>query len=101
MSEHVAWCRYQPAKGDSTKIVLCDSDAPGAFRVYRVKHKGDCEQDAHSRLVCEGVYEEKCDDVIALCRVLRAVRTLAGENPEVLKLIDEVLEEHGGMFAST
>ena len=41
MSEHVAWCRYQPAKGDSKKIVLCDSDAPGAFRVYRVKHKGD------------------------------------------------------------
>ena len=31
---YVAWCRYvnQP---NATRIQLCDSDAPGAFKVYR------------------------------------------------------------------
>jgi hypothetical protein len=28
--EHVAWCRYS-----GNTIVTCDSDAPGAFKVYR------------------------------------------------------------------
>lgn len=32
--EYVAWCRY--VQGPSaTTIVLCDSDSPGAFKVYR------------------------------------------------------------------
>lgn len=29
--DYVAWCRYT----DNGPIVTCDSDAPGAFRVYR------------------------------------------------------------------
>ena len=33
--EHVAWCRYVHRHEKPTRIVLCDSDAPGAFPVYR------------------------------------------------------------------
>lgn len=32
--EHVAWLRYDRS-GKVTRIACCDSDAPGAFRVYR------------------------------------------------------------------
>lgn len=35
VGEHVAWCRYVHAHERPTRIVLCDSDAPGAFPVYR------------------------------------------------------------------
>lgn len=35
-SEHVAWLRYNDHNGARpTTIHLCDSDAPGAFKVYR------------------------------------------------------------------
>ena len=35
-SQHVAWLRYKPGNdGRPTTIHLCDSDAPGAFKVYR------------------------------------------------------------------
>ena len=33
IDDYVAWCRYT-----KTSIVTCDSDAPGAFKVYR--HSG-------------------------------------------------------------
>jgi hypothetical protein len=34
--EHVAWMRYKKRGGsDESFLVLCDSDAPGAFKVYR------------------------------------------------------------------
>lgn len=33
--DYVAWLRYQHHDGDVTTIHVCDSDAPGAFRVYR------------------------------------------------------------------
>jgi hypothetical protein len=33
--DYVAWCRYAQGPGDSRRIVTCDSDEPGAFRVYR------------------------------------------------------------------
>lgn len=32
--EHVAWCRYVFRHEKPTRIVLCDSDAKGAFKVY-------------------------------------------------------------------
>lgn len=32
--EHVAWCRWVREDGKPTRIVLCDSDADGAFPVY-------------------------------------------------------------------
>jgi hypothetical protein len=33
--DYVAWCRYAQGPGDSKRIVTCDSDEPGAFKVYR------------------------------------------------------------------
>jgi hypothetical protein len=33
--EHVAWCRYVHIDGDPTRIVCCNSDDQGAFKVYR------------------------------------------------------------------
>lgn len=34
-AEHVAWCRYVNHNGRRpTEIKLCDSDSPGAFKVY-------------------------------------------------------------------
>ena len=35
--DYVAWLRYQHHDGDVTTIHVCDSDAPGAFRVYRAR----------------------------------------------------------------
>ena len=36
MSDHVAWLRYNNHNGQKpTTVHLCDSDAPGAFKVYR------------------------------------------------------------------
>lgn len=91
-SEHVAWCRYE-----GNTIKLCDSDSQKAFRVYRKKHVGDCASDEASRMVCEGIYIDKVDDCLELVEALRAVRTMAGENPEVVKIIDKAIEEHGGI----
>lgn len=35
-NDYVAWLRYvQGNEGRPTRIVICDSDAPGAFKVYR------------------------------------------------------------------
>lgn len=33
--EHVGWCRYQTHEGHRTSFKACDSDAQGAFKVYR------------------------------------------------------------------
>ena len=33
--EHVAWAKYVCSHEKPTRIVLCDSDKPGAFRLYR------------------------------------------------------------------
>lgn len=35
MEDYVAWCRYVNTPNGDTCIRLCDSDADGAFRVYR------------------------------------------------------------------
>jgi hypothetical protein len=32
---HVAWVRYVRHDGQPTTVQLCDSDSPGAFKVYR------------------------------------------------------------------
>lgn len=35
-AEHTAWLRYVHIDGrDESRIVVCDSDAPKAFKVYR------------------------------------------------------------------
>lgn len=62
----------------------------------RRHHGGECERDRYARDVCEGMYAEKCDDVIGLCEALRAVLALAGEDAEVRRVIEEAIAEHGG-----
>ncbi len=58
--------------------------------------KHDCADDETSQSVCEGMYLEKCDDVNGLCEALRAIYALAGENPEIAKIVQDAINEHGG-----
>lgn len=60
------------------------------------KHGGECLTDEYARAVCEGMYADKCDDVIELCAALRAVYALAGENLEVRGIVEKAIAEHGG-----
>lgn len=62
----------------------------------RKRHSGECEHDTYTRDVCEGMWQEKCDDVIGLCEALRAVLALAGENREVRAIVDKAIADHGG-----
>lgn len=62
----------------------------------RKSHSGECVNDSYSRDVCEGMYQEKCDDVLGLCEALRAVLALAGENKEVRRIVESAINEHGG-----
>lgn len=62
----------------------------------RQYHSGECEQDRYAHDVCEGMWEEKCDDVIALCEALRAVLALAGESKEVRDIVEKAIADHGG-----
>lgn len=62
----------------------------------RDHHCGECADDRYARDVCDGMWEEKCDDVIALCEALRAVLALAGENKEVRAIVEKAISDHGG-----
>lgn len=62
----------------------------------RKKHGTECEGDRYAKDVCEGMYAEKCDDVIGLCEALRAVLALVGEDKLVRKIVEEAISEHGG-----
>lgn len=95
--QHVAWCRYVTASGKATRIVLCDSDAEDAFPVFRHPHGKECQDDRYSRDVCEGMYADKCDDVIGLSNSLRAVLAIAGESKEVREIVESALLEFGGL----
>ena len=95
-STHVAWCRYVTKHERPTRIVLCDSDADGAFPVFRYPHDDECQNDCYARSVCEGMWADKCDDVVALVEALRAVYSLAGENQEVHRIVHEAIAKHGG-----
>ena len=95
-SAHVAWCRYVTKHERPTRIVLCDSDAEGAFPVFRRPHDDECTNDLYARSVCEGMLADKCDDVIALVDALRAVYSLAGENMDVKRIVHEAIAKHGG-----
>lgn len=62
-------------------------------------HGATCRADHSARDVCEGMYAEKCDDVIGLCEALRAVLALAGESAEIRQIVDDAIAEHGGVGA--
>lgn len=95
-SAHVAWCRYVTKHEKPTRIVLCDSDAKGAFPVFRRPHDRECTNDHYARSVCEGMWIDKCDDVNALVEALKAVYALAGQNKEVARIVNDVIAKHGG-----
>lgn len=95
-SAHVAWCRYVTKHERPTRIVLCDSDAEGAFPVFRRPHDDECTNDLYARSVCEGMWADKCDDVTALVDALRVVYSLAGENRDVKRIVHEAIAKHGG-----
>ena len=56
-------------------------------------HRHKDEEGAAARSVCEGMYAAKEDEKLRLKAALRAVYALAGENPEVRKIINEALDE--------
>ena len=62
----------------------------------KMKHGPDCEADPFFRDVCEGMYDEKCDDVLKLQEALRAVYALAGEDPAIARIVQEAITETGG-----
>lgn len=55
------------------------------------KHTDDEGEAARS--VCEGMYAAKEDEKQRLKEALRAVYALAGENPEVRKIVNDALNE--------
>jgi hypothetical protein len=64
-TEHVAWCRYVTQHERPTRIVICDSDAPGAFKVYRPALACGVDRDAalkQSRR--EPLTRQQIDDVM-------------------------------------
>lgn len=65
------------------------------------KHDGEfCKDDESARAVCDGMYLDKCDDVNELCAALRAVYAIAGENPEVKRIVHDAIRDHGGPNSS-
>lgn len=60
-----------------------------------VKHVGECAIDESARQVCEGIYQDRVDDNLALCEALRAVYALCGENDEVGKIVHDAIRDHG------
>lgn len=62
-------------------------------------HDGEyCQEEGErggaARSVCERMYAAKEAEKIRLCEALRAVYALAGENPEVRKIINDALNEN-------
>lgn len=63
---------------------------------YRnVGHDDECATSESARTVCEGMYMERTGNIIQLCAALRAVYAIAGENPEVRKIVEDAISEHG------
>jgi hypothetical protein len=56
--DYVAWLRYVH-EGERTRIVVCDSDAPGAFKVYRERHSCPCAW-CNGPLLHEGPHATWC-----------------------------------------
>lgn len=63
----------------------------------KCKHDGEyCKNDELAQSVCDGMWIDKCNDVHELCNALNAVYAIAGENPEVRKIVHDAIREHGG-----
>lgn len=64
------------------------------------RHDKECKDNEFARSVCEGTYIEKCDDVNELCAALRAVYAIAGEDPQIRRIVEDAINEHGGPNAA-
>ena len=82
----------KPAKGFSITIRPGKAQIPDEIEML---HEGECDEDETSRSVCEGLYADKCNDIIGLCAALRAVYAIAGEDPQVRKIVDKAIDEYG------
>lgn len=58
------------------------------------EHDGDCKSDQIARTVCEGIYLDRLNDNLELCAALRAVYAIAGEDPQVRKIVEDALNEY-------
>lgn len=84
-NSHVAWCRYT----DRT-IVTCDSDAEGAFRVYRSQELRTADSERLARQVAE--LNRRYDRALAALRkIQKAYRRIGWEHgPTMEEAIDSV-----------
>jgi hypothetical protein len=80
MSEHVAWCRFvESATPNLSRIVVCDSDAEGAFKVYRAPDADSAALRGLLRELVAELHRTGTDDSTLLAR---AAEALAGEPGE-------------------
>lgn len=89
MLEQAIYCNTDASEQDAKAIVNT------VLYKQAMPHGGECLTDKASMTVCEGMYADKCDDVNGLCEALRAVLALAGEDPNVRKIVEDAIAEHG------
>jgi hypothetical protein len=82
--------------GWDTCFKFCLKRVLDEYPADKMNHGPDCEADPQYKAVCEGIYAEKCDDVLKLQEALRAVYALAGEDKEIAKIVHEAIAETGG-----
>jgi hypothetical protein len=57
------------------------------------QHKGECETDALSRDVCEGMYADRTDEVLGLVEALDAILALCAGHDEQSKAISKICND--------
>lgn len=57
-------------------------------------HSGDCLDDDDTLSTCESIYVGRLNDNIQLCAALRAVYAIAGEDPQVRRIVEDALNEY-------
>lgn len=78
-------------RANAESIVALHNAFPALLRLARsaegLKHGGECLTDPYTKDVCEGMYAEKVDEVLALVQTLEGIATLsAGYSQESKEL---------------
>jgi hypothetical protein len=60
-----------------------------------IKHVGQCATDPIAEQVCNAIYQERTDDNLGLCEALRAIYALCGEDEQIVKIINDALQDYG------
>ncbi len=89
IDENVAWLRNQPNTLERQHI-----DAIIKRSVDYEYPKHDCGGDEIDAGVCEGMYADKCDDVMAMHEALKEVYALAGDVNGVKDIIETAIRNH-------